>query len=170
MKKAILFSVIYVLSFASTLVGDDVIGFWKTIDDETHKPQSIVGIYKNHNKFYGRIVATYDEAGQSIKETLDSPKERAPGVEGHPYYVGMDIIWDLHHDGEKFTKGKILDPEKGRVYDAEMWTKDGNLIVRGELFLFGKNETWLSASASDFPAGFKMPDLSALVPKIPHVK
>jgi uncharacterized protein (DUF2147 family) len=81
----------------------------------------------------------------------------------------MDIIWDMERVGTKYKDGNILDPQKGKVYDSQMWPSNGNLIVRGQFLFFGKNQEWIPAKENDFPQGFKKPDLTALVPKIPEV-
>lgn len=144
-----------------------IIGFWKTIDEKTGKPQSVVAIYPYNGKYFGRLIVTFDRQGE-IEDTIYSATERAPGVVGNPFYAGLDIIWDLKPQGEKFVDGEILDPEHGRVYGAEIWRKDHNLIVRGKVLFLGRNQTWQPAEDSDFPEPFKKPDLYALVPQIPQ--
>ena len=146
-----------------------MIGFWKTIDDKTGKPQSIVGIYENEGKYYGRIVVTIDDNG-NIQDTLDSPNKRAPGVVGNPYYAGLDIIWNLKKKGAEYRDGNIIDPEAGKVYGASLWRQGANLIVRGEILIFGRNQQWLPAAETVFPSRFAKPDLASLTPKIPQVK
>ncbi len=170
--KKITFFLIAALSLLSHYVSArDVVGFWKSIDDKTHKPQSIIAIYKNQDKVFGRIIATYDEKTDKIIETTDNPKTRAPGVKGDPYYVGLDIIWDVSKAGTKYTNGQVMDPEKGRVYGVELWTEGNDkLIVRGKLLGFGRNQTWELAKDTDFPKGYKKPDLSKLTPKVLPVK
>lgn len=167
MKNFILMLVMFVSSFFSGLMAEDIIGFWKTIDDETHKPQSIVAIYEYQNKYYGRLIATYDDNGK-INDTIEHPVHRAPAVKGHPFYSGLDFIWDLEKEGPKYVNGVILDPEKGDEYVAEAWIENGNLIMRGKILFMGKNQTWPPATDADFPPGFKKPDLKKLVPKIPE--
>jgi hypothetical protein len=61
-----------------------------------------------------------------------------------------------------------MDPRKGRTFNVELWVQDGDLIVRGELFFFGKNEVWHRATQSDFSIHFKKPDTTAFVPVIPE--
>lgn len=151
-----------------SLAADEIVGFWKTVDEHTSKAQSIVAIYEYQGKYYGRIIATLGDDGK-IEDSIYSPKERAPGVVGHPYYSGLDIIYDIQKEGDRYKDGKILDPEEGKVYDAEIWKENGNLIVRGEVLFFGRNQTWPPATENDFPAGFKRPDLTKLVPQIPEV-
>jgi uncharacterized protein (DUF2147 family) len=162
MKKIL----ICMLTFFSGLLAQDIQGFWKTIDEKSGKPQCVVAVYEYENKYYGRIVGTFNDKGV-MDETLDAPSDRAPGLVGKPFYCGLDLIWNLKK-GSK-CKGKIVDPKKGNIYRAEVWVEDGNLIVRGKLLCFGRNQTWLPASDADFPSTFKKPDVTKFVPVIPEV-
>lgn len=164
MKK--LLALIFALS--GLFSSDTINGFWKTIDEKTGKAQSIIAVYQYDGKYYGRIIAAYDEQGQ-IDDSIYKPKSRAPGVEGEPFYSGLDIIWSLSLRGSRY-KGKILDPREGNIYNAELWVHNGNLIVRGKLFFFGRNQSWLPATAADFPANFAIPDTSKFIPAIPTPK
>lgn len=146
---------------------EDISGFWKTMDEEG-KPQSIIAVYEYEDIYYGRIIAAFDDKG-GIGDSIYAPKERAPGVLGDPFYCGLDIIWNLYDAGVKF-KGKILDPQKGNIYNSELWIEDGNLIVRGKFLMFGRNMTWFPVSASDLPKNFKLPKLDSFIPSIPEVK
>lgn len=156
------------LIVATSAFAQDIVGYWKTINENTNKPESIVAIYEYQGKYYGRLISSFDPTGKK-NDNIYNPKDRAPGVVGNPYYMGLDFIWDLKKDGDRY-RGKILDPEKGNIYNAEIWVEDGNLIVRGKIFFFGRNQTWPPAQPSDFPPGFKMPDTSKFVPVIPNVE
>lgn len=147
---------------------EEISGFWKTINEKTNKPEAMIAIYEYQGSYFGRIMMTYLEDG-SIQDTINHPKKRAPGVLGNPFYAGLDIIWDLKQVGNKYKEGKILDPEKGYIYQAEAWKKGAHLIVRGKFFVFGRNQTWQLAEAADFPEDFKKPDLSSFIPVIPNV-
>lgn len=165
MKGFVLFFCLFVTSLFSA---EDIEGFWKTIDDETGKPQCIIAVYPHNGIYYGRIIATFGPDGK-IEDSIYHPKKRAPGVVGDPFYSGLDIIWDLVDSGSKF-KGKILDPEKGNIYKSELWIDNGDLVVRGKLFIFGRNQIWLPVGKAEFPKGFKIPSLKNITPKIPEVK
>lgn len=169
MKKYLFLGLFCLLNMSVSLMAGDVLGFWKTINDKTGKAECIVGIYEHQGLYYGRIIATYG-LDEKIEDTMSDPKKRAPGVEGEPFYSGMDIMWDLKKEGSKYVGGKILDPEKGKIYNSEMWPKDNNLIVRGQIWIFGQNEEWVPALDHDFPPGFLKPDLTKFTPLIPHVK
>jgi len=169
MKKFLLPTVLF-LALTTSLLAQDVVGFWKSVNETTQKPESIVGIYKYKGKYFGRLIVTYADDGK-VQDTIYNPHKKAPGVIGNPYYAGLDFIWDLHKEKSKYQDGKILDPEHGKIYDAEMWIdENGNLIARGELLIFGRNQTWPKAVESDFPPDFKKPDLGTMTPSIPQVK
>ena len=156
------------LFYACSIFSHDIVGFWKSIDEDSGIARCVVAIYEYQDKCYGRIIGSFDAEG-NMHDTIYHPLTRAPGVVGDPYYSGLDIIWNLEDNGSSHD-GKILDPENGKIYRAELWRDDENLVVRGKLFLFFRSQTWLPALSSDFPKDFKMPDLSKLVPKIPEVK
>lgn len=154
------------LMFCSALSAQNVEGFWKRINAETGNTQCVISIYKHQGKYYGRIIGTFDAEGK-MKENLYFPEDRAEKVTGSPYYCGMDLLWDLQENGEKY-KGKIVDPTSGKIYNASIWNKAGNLIIRGELFFFGKNEVWYPIEEGDFPQDFNKPDLTQFIPVIPE--
>lgn len=163
-----MFRILFLLFFSTTLFAQDITGFWKSVDDETGLARCVVAVYEYGNRCYGRIIGTFDDEGK-MKDSIYHPVTRAPGVVGDPYYSGLDIIWDLEENGSSYD-GKILDPENGKVYRAELWRDGDDLIVRGKLFIFFRSQTWLPAVKADFPKDFKLPTLSTLVPSIPEVK
>lgn len=163
MKKLLLF-----FFLLTSLNAEGIEGYWKSLNDETGKTECVVAIYKYHDKYYGRIVATYDKEGV-MKETWENPKERAPGILGNPYYCGLDLLWDLKYSGKSY-KGKVVDPQKGKIYRAEVWLDPKeNLILRGKLLCFGRNKTWPPALESDFGKGFTKPDVAKFIPVIPQI-
>lgn len=180
MKKAlslVLFCVTLILSSCSTSTEPEEIsiaGLWKSRDQHSDKPRALVAIYKYQDKYYGRMLATYDDEGK-IQDTILEQKGKAPGVVGNPPYCGLDFIYDVKKEedsgeGTDRYKGKILDPEKGKAYKAEFWLRGNDLIVRGELWIFGKNIPWHKASKQDLPKGFSMSDIKRFVPKEPLTK
>ena len=59
MKKILLTISLFALT-VMTAVAQDVTGKWKTIDDETGEAKSIVEIYKQNGKVYGKVVEILD--------------------------------------------------------------------------------------------------------------
>lgn len=143
--------IIMLVLFTSTCLcaAQDITGFWTTIDDETKQPKSIVRIYMHDGKAYGRVVKLFNNPDATAKNVVGSPK-----------ILGLDILWDMQDSGDKFKGGAILDPKKGKVYNCEIWRDGDNLIVRGKIAFFGRNQTWLPS------AGFQ-PAANAPVPQKP---
>lgn len=169
MKKFLFLNLFFLLFFTRLFSAEDIAGFWKTIDEHSGRAQSIVAVYEYQGKYFGRIIGTYNENGE-IADNIYFPRQRAPGVIGNPFYAGLDIIWNLQNTGNKFSNGKIMDPEKGRIYGAEMWRHNNNLVVRGKLLFFGRNQIWQPVAEREFTGRFKKPDLRTFVPAIPRVK
>lgn len=164
MSRKIL-SVLFILSFftAPLMANSGILGLWKTVDDDTAEVKSIVKVYEYKGKVFGRILVTFEDG--ELKDTYLNPTHRAEEVEGEPFYCGLDFIWNMVESGKKYKKGKILDPQKGKVYSSEMWLERGNLIVRGKIGPIGRNQTWLPATSRDLPSGVAEP--TGLVPDIP---
>ena len=160
MKKLFL---LMTLVFSSAFAGDGIDGFWKSFDDNGN-PQCVFGVYEYDGLYYGRIIGTYEDDGKMVN-TIYTPKSRAKGIVGNPYTCGLDIVYNLEGNGT--YEGKIIDPSKGKIYNCEVWRQGDDLIVRGKLFIFGKNINWYPANKDDFPKGFKMPDMKKFVPKVP---
>ena len=175
MMKALLFILssitLIVFSCSTQSEPQDITGLWKSRDQHSDKPRALVAIYRYQDQYYGRMLATYDDEGK-IKDTILEQKEKAPGVVGNPPYCGMDFIYNvIKEEDSKETydkyKGKITNPEKGKVYKAVLWLSGDDLIVRGELWIFGKNIPWHKAYKQDLPKGFSMGDIKKFVPVIP---
>jgi uncharacterized protein (DUF2147 family) len=176
MKKLQLFSLfcaLFILFSCSTksaqnVAKDGIIGLWKSTDEHSDQPRALVAIYEYQGQYYGRMLGTYDDNG-NFKDTILEKKERAPGVVGNPPYCGMDFVFNVtkDDDDEKY-EGKIIDPEQGKVYDAELWRDGDDLIVRGKIWIFGKNITWFGATEKDLPKGFSMREIKSFVPVVPE--
>ncbi len=162
--RRITFILLAILNFG--FAAEDISGFWKSLKDDG-SPQCVFGVYEHDGAYYGRIIGTYDDDG-NMSDTIYHPKSRAAGVVGNPHTCGLDIIYGLQDTGGTFD-GTILDPTKGKTYNCSLWKWGENLIVRGKLFIFGKNITWYPTSKSDFPKNFKLPDMKTFAPKIPQV-
>ena len=127
MRYLFIFLLSFFISFASKA---DVLGFWTTIDDKTGKEKSVIQIYEEKGKIFGKVVDIFGN------------KEATAKIEGTPKIMGLQIIWDLEKNKNKYTGGKILDPQSGKIYGCEIWEENGNLIVRGKIAFLGRNQTW----------------------------
>lgn len=146
MKKLlnfILLPVLLSLFFAASAFCQDTsaVGKWKTIDDETNEPKSIVKIFEKDGKYFGQIEELFRKPGEEPDPVCDKCPDGDPRKD-QPI-KGMVILQDLEKDGDKYSGGKILDPKDGKIYTCKMWVEDGNLKVRGYIAFFFKTQTWL---------------------------
>ncbi len=102
-----------------------------------------------------------------MDDTIYHPKDRAPGIVGNPYYSGLDIVWTTKANQNSKYKGYVVDPTKGKKYTAKLWKDGDNVILRGEVLIFGKNVTWPPFLEANFTKDFPKPDLSTFIPIIP---
>lgn len=161
-------TIMFLTLTVSTFGNNEVTGLWKSISDETQNISSISIIYEYNGKVYGRILVAYDKDG-NIVDSIMNPTEKAVNIEGEPYYSGLDIIWGMVNKGKKWTRGKIIDPEPAKVYSCDIWRDKENLIVRGKIGPFGRNQTWLPVTRNDIlPEGLIIPE--KLIPSIPKPK
>ncbi|MCL1785644.1 MAG: DUF2147 domain-containing protein [Alphaproteobacteria bacterium] len=120
-------------------------GFYKTIDDKTNAPKSIVQLHECEDRLCGRIVALFDADTGEISETIKAPVKIAEKVKGAPKMSGLEIIWDMKWDGTEYIGGKIMDPQSGSVYSSVIWQDkdDASLLrVRGKVGPFGRTQVW----------------------------
>jgi uncharacterized protein (DUF2147 family) len=137
MNKIII--LILFLLFTITIQSQTVIGKWKTIDDETNQPKSIVEIYENKGKIYGKVIEIIEpEHRNKVCSNCSNDDKNKP-------ILGMTIIKGLVKDKTEYSAGKILDPKNGKLYKCyiTLETKD-KLKVRGYIgiSLFGRTQYW----------------------------
>ncbi len=137
MKKILL---IAFLSIYSNINAQSVLGKWKTIDDKTGKPRSVVEIYEQSGKIYGKIADIFDQGKR------DSKCDKCTGNDHNKPVLGLVIIKGLVKDDDEFNGGKIIDPESGKTYKCfiKLVSKD-KLEVRGYIgfALIGRSQNWI---------------------------
>lgn len=137
--KAILCAAVFCLFLAGAALAASPVGKWKTIDDETGKPKSVVQIWEENGRLYGRIL-------ELINPSTPNPIcDKCEGKRKDQPIEGMTILWDMHKDGETWKDGKILDPKKGKIYDCKLWLEGDKLKVRGYVGIFFRTQTWQPA-------------------------
>jgi uncharacterized protein (DUF2147 family) len=121
----------------------DIVGKWKTIDDETKKAKSVVEIYKGKDGlYYGKIIKLFPAPGED-------PNPKCTECSGDLYnkpVIGMEIIKKMKKvDKNTWDDGTILDPGNGNKYDCKMSIEKGKSFsswIYG-LECFGRTQTWL---------------------------
>ena len=109
----------------------------------TGKVKSVVRIWVENNKLYGRIQKIVDPDLKDKNPTCDD----CTGDQKGKRVLGLRILWDLRKDGDGWSGGSILDPESGKIYKCLLSVEDGGkkLKVRGYLgvSLLGRTQYWL---------------------------
>ena len=139
MKKAIFTFLLIAVAGLFSASAQGVVGKWKTIDDETGQAKSIVEIYEQNGKIYGKVVEILNPAKKEAKCT------KCKGADKDKPIDGLIIIKGLTKDGDEYTDGDILDPNKGKLYSCTI-KLDGKdkLDVRGYMgiSMLGRTQTW----------------------------
>ena len=118
---------------------DTPIGQWKTVDDKSGAFQSVVEIYDQGGKLFGKIVSLTNPIDEQGKPKICT---KCTGADKDKPIVGLTIIRDLGPSGDRW-QGGVLDPDDGKVYKAELWVEEGKLRLRGYVGLFYRTQTWL---------------------------
>ncbi len=116
-------------------------GRWKTIDDQTGKPKSIVEITRAADGSYtGKIVELLNPSKPNpVCDKCKDDRKNKP-------ITGMEIIRGMKADGaNQWSGGTILKPDEGKVYKSKMQLlEDGKkLEVSGCIAFICKSQTWL---------------------------
>jgi uncharacterized protein (DUF2147 family) len=122
------------------MAAESPIGRSNTIDEKSGKVTSVVEVYDQGGKVFGKITGLTEPNDDKGKPRICT---QCPGSDKDKPVVGLVIVKDLRLDGEHYKGGTIMDPEDGKVYKAEMWLEQGKLKVRGYLGLFYRTQTWV---------------------------
>jgi len=117
---------------------DDITGIWQTPEH-----LSEIQIYKNGDKYYGKIIWEKEPVDSSGKPKKDS-KNPNPSLRNRLIH-GLVIIQNLRFNGKEWEGGKIYDPESGNDYRIIAELSDNNTLkVRGYIgiSLIGRSSVW----------------------------
>lgn len=131
------------LSSGALFGQQEVIGDWKTIDDETGEATSVVRIYKKNGGIYGKVISILKEDAnpKSVCDKCPQNDDRY----GEPI-LGMEIIRGLKWMDDAYQGGTVLKPDEGKIYKCKIWLEDGDLKVRGYWGLFFRTQTWIKTN------------------------
>ena len=128
------------------------IGTWKTFDDRTGRPRSIVQITEQDGALTGKVI--------QVLESPDGPHPLCKPCQGERKdqpVEGMTILWGAKRRGVSWGDGEILDPENGKIYRVVLTPVDGGeqLDVRGYIGvrLIGRTQVWRRQEDKTSPSG-----------------
>jgi len=130
------------LSAELAFAAESPVDKWNTVDEKNGKVTSQVEIYEQSGKLFGKIVALTEPNDKQGKPKVCSA---CTGVDKDKPIMGLVILRDLSPNGDRY-KGTIMDPNDGKIYTAEIWIKDGKLMVRGYSGFLYQTRTWLKGT------------------------
>ncbi|RZA36631.1 MAG: DUF2147 domain-containing protein [Lysobacteraceae bacterium] len=143
LMQASLIAMMFAMPAAAMAQNASAAGMWKTIDDETGKPKSLVRITEDNGILTGKIEKLFRPADQDQNPKCTS----CEGARKDQPIIGMTILSGLKKDGNEYTGGEILDPSKGKTYKSKAQLRDNGskLEVRGYIGapMFGRSQTWV---------------------------
>lgn len=98
------------LPLAAQAQSNSPFGRWKTLDDETGKPMTVVEVYRGQdNTLAARIV-----------ENIAAPATctRCSGENRNRSIIGMNVLWGLRESNGKWGGGQGLKPSTGDTFSA----------------------------------------------------
>ena len=130
--------VVMMLSAASVMSAQDIIGKWK-LEDGT----AIVEVYRQGDVFNGRIVWLETPTNADGTPVLDTnnPDKSLQSRQ----LINLNMLSGLKADGKEYNGGTIYDPGNGKTYNCSMKVENGVLKVRGSLDkrgLLGRTMDW----------------------------
>ncbi|MCL3779422.1 DUF2147 domain-containing protein [Prolixibacteraceae bacterium JC049] len=123
MKRIVLFLLTMVV-FCGLALAQGVTGKWKTFDPETDEPSSIVELFIEDGKLYGKIIKVLNaENGENLKcEDCPEPWKNKP-------IVGLQFINGMEKKGNKWSGKKTLfSRKKKKTYDGAIWLKNEDVL------------------------------------------
>jgi len=118
------------------------VGLWKTIDDKTGKPRSLIRISENNGEYTAVV-----EKGLRETDTGETVCDKCTDERKGQRVIGMTVLKGMKYKGGSYEGGEILDPENGKTYKCKMKLDEtgDKLEVRGYIgvSLFGRTQTWL---------------------------
>lgn len=133
--------------FATSALAQEAtpVGRWTTIDDETKKPRSVIAIYEEGGKLFGKIEKIFPEPNEEQNPLCD----KCEGSLKNQPIIGMVIMRNLKKDDDEWSGGTILDPKNGKTYKVKIAIEDKGkkLKVRGYvgMSLLGRTQHWVRA-------------------------
>ncbi len=115
-----------------------VTGLWKVVDDEDGIEKSIVEIYEENDKYYGRVVKLLESSKRKTCENCEGALKNMP-------LTGMILLYDLKKTSDGGRDGKVLNPATGNIYSCSIQLESRDrLKLRGYVGVpaVGKTSYW----------------------------
>ncbi len=126
---------------ASATAADPVDGRWRTLDDETGKPMSIVEVSTAGGILNAKVVETLNEPNAKCSHCSGADKNKP--------VVGMRVLWGLKKQNGVWGSGSGFKPSSGDSFKAKSVkpSADGKTLeITGCKLMFCRTAKWERAS------------------------
>lgn len=136
--KKLLLCMVCTWALFSLNAQDQIVGIWKTVDDETGEIKSHVEISKDGDEYIGKVI-------KLLLKPEDTLCTECKGAKKDQKIVGMEILSGLQTYKDYWSYGKILDPANGKEYKCSAWMEgDDTIVLRGYIGIsaLGRSQKW----------------------------
>lgn len=131
------------VSYGNAQSTDPVLGVWKTIDEKTNQPSSLIRLDEKNSELIGTVIELIPSPGETLVTHCNLCKDERKGKP----IIGMVIMRGLKKSSPGvWSGGEILDPDEGEIYKVKInLINDKTLEVRGYIGipLLGRTQTWV---------------------------
>jgi uncharacterized protein (DUF2147 family) len=139
----IILGVFLFVSYSNAQSTDSVLGIWKTIDEKTNQPSSLIRLDEKNGELIGTVTELIPTPGETLVTHCNLCKDDRKGKP----ITGMVIMKGLNRSSPGvWSGGEILDPEEGEIYKVKITlVNDKTLDVSGYIGipLLGRTQTWV---------------------------
>lgn len=136
MKPVVLILTGLILSLCA--LAQDITGKWITVDDQSGINKSVVFLYENNGRLYGKVVAILDKS-----KGEDPLCVKCKGKLKDKPILGMTVVNGLEKTKIGWAaKNAFLEPESGWVVDGKLWLDGDELKVRAYVGVLYRTQIW----------------------------
>lgn len=121
---------------------DAITGTWLNEEKDAK-----VQVYRNGNKYYGKLIwikDAYEDDGKTLRKDSKNPDAALRSRD----LINLVILRNFVFDDGEWTDGKIYDPKSGKTYSSKMKLQGNTLEIRGYvgISMFGRTTVWTKAN------------------------
>lgn len=137
----------------ATLANDSAIGYWMSVDDDGVTATGYWQLYLQGDKLFGKMIYAIGERVDLKLEMCDTkPYPTYPEQVNLREKTVIDtvLMWNMEYKAPgQWQRGRIIDPQSGKMYYVKVAQKDGKLKMTGSLDkagVLGRSQTWVKTT------------------------
>lgn len=130
---------IFILLIPIIISAQGIFGKWKTIDRQTGEEKSIVEIYEDGDKVFGKIVEILNPNQKNARCA------KCEGIEKNKPVMGLVLIKNMKKEDDYYNDGTIFHPEYGKTFRCRLkLTENPDILqVRGYVAFLYSTQYWI---------------------------